>query len=408
MKITQHRCPRRPCQSPVAEKNELPCRKALLIGITGKEKKLRTPHRDVLNMKDLLIKDYGYDNANITTLLDDGESTEGQPTRSNIIREIKALVLDAKPGDRFFFQYSGHAGQVENKNNSEEDGMDECLIPCDHNDGHGSRMIMDNELRLHLVDPLPMGSSLVAVFDSCHSASLLDLDHFRCNRVFVPWISKGRRRSDSIWNRNVRRQAMLLSRSVYQTKRVSRTVVKSKKTSIERIADSNMDVHIKATRCLSIKSNCEKDVRWLDDTDSSPIPRCDSPIAMWPCDGFCKPSDVEFPHVISLGSCKDDQLSWEDNEGASMTQALIDILKKDPHPSLKDLMTNVSHEVHKASLNLHSIVKTFKKDLKKWNRDRGPEAAVSVPDDVVLEMDNFQDPQLSSHKPLDMNAPWAL
>ncbi|KAK0433728.1 caspase domain-containing protein [Armillaria borealis] len=422
MKIIKHRGPRRPYQSPIAEKNELPCKKALLIGInykTGKDSgneqyELHTPHRDVHDMKDLLINHYGYDNADITTLLDDGKSSERQPTQSNIIREIKKLVQDAKPGDRFFFQYSGHVGQVENKNNSEEDGMDECLIPCDHTDEHDSRKIMDNELRRHLVDALPIGSSLVAVFDSCHSASLLDLDHFRCNRVYVPWISKGRRRSDSIWNRNVRRQAMTLSsltrssRSVYQTKRVSRKVVKSKKTSIGRIADSNVDVHIKATRRLSIKSTFEKDDRWLDDTELSPIPRCDSPIAVWPCEGFCQPSDVELPHVISLGACKDDQVSWEDSEGASMTRALIEILKKDPHPSLKDLMTNVSHEVHKAALNLHRDVKTYKKNMKKWRRAVGPKAAVSVSDDVVLEMDNFQDPQLSSHKPLDMNARLSL
>ncbi|KAK0200469.1 caspase domain-containing protein [Desarmillaria ectypa] len=418
MKIIKHRGPRRPYQSPIAEKGEPPCRKALLIGInykTGKDSgneqyELHTPHRDVHDMKDLLIKHYGYDDANITMLLDDGKSAERQPTQSNIIREIKKLVQDAKSGDRFFFQYSGHVGQVENKNNSEEDGMDECLIPCDHNDEHDSRKIMDNELRRHLVDALPIGSSLVAVFDSCHSASLLDLDHFRCNRVYVPWISKGRRRSDSMWNRNVRRQAMALSRSVYQTKRVSRKVVKSKKTSIGRIADSNVDVHIKATRRLSIKSTFEKYDRWLDDTELSPIPRCDSPIALWPCEGFCQPSDAELPYVISLGACKDDQVSWEDSKGASMTRALIEILKKDPHPSLKDLMTNVSHEVHKAALNLHKDVKTYKKRVKEWRRakERLGQKVVSMSDDLVLEMDNFQDPQLSSHRPLDMNAPWVL
>ncbi|PBK83358.1 hypothetical protein ARMGADRAFT_675631 [Armillaria gallica] len=248
-------------------------------------------------MKDLLINYYGYDNANITTLLDVGESAERQPPRSNIIREIKKLVQDTKPGDCLFFQYSGHVGQVKNKNNSEEDGMDEYLIPCEsHNDEHDSRMILDNvrrstaqlsrrfhrvnghqELRRHLVDPLPIGSSLVAVFDSCHSASLLDLDHFRCNRVYVPWISKGRHKSDSIWNRNVRRQAMAPSsgvRSVYQMKCVSKKVVKSKKTSIERIADSNVDVNMKGDR-------------WLpDDTELSPIPGVILPFQYGPAMAF--------------------------------------------------------------------------------------------------------------------------
>ncbi|PBK79241.1 hypothetical protein ARMGADRAFT_1021622, partial [Armillaria gallica] len=89
-------------------------------------------------------------------------------------------------------------------------------------------------------------------------------------------------------------------------------------------------------------------------------------------------------------------------------QALIEILKNDPHPSLKDLMTNVSHEVHKASLNMHSRIKTYKKDLKEWHRRSCTEAAVSVSDTVALEMTNFQDPQLSSHKPLNMNGRFSL
>ena len=29
---------------------------------------------------------------------------------------------------------------------------------------------------------------------------LADLEHFRCNRVYVPWMNKGRRRSNSRWN----------------------------------------------------------------------------------------------------------------------------------------------------------------------------------------------------------------
>ncbi len=55
--------PRRTYQSPITEKNELPRKKALLIGInykTGKgsgnkQRELHTPHRDVHDMKDLLI-----------------------------------------------------------------------------------------------------------------------------------------------------------------------------------------------------------------------------------------------------------------------------------------------------------------------------------------------------------------
>ncbi|KAJ7136906.1 caspase domain-containing protein [Mycena epipterygia] len=176
-----------------------PKKKALLIGISTAVgyAQLKGPHGDVALMRGLLVEKYGYAEGDIVTLLDGEEDGIGdvkgiQPTRVNILRAIGDLVRGARRGDRFFFHYCGHTTQVENRSNSEEDGMDECLVPLDGEAG----MIMDNELRRHLIDPLPVGSTLVAVFDSCHSASLLDLAHFRCNRVYVPWLSKHRRKSD--------------------------------------------------------------------------------------------------------------------------------------------------------------------------------------------------------------------
>ncbi|KAJ6607838.1 hypothetical protein B0H10DRAFT_2069980 [Mycena sp. CBHHK59/15] len=63
----------------------------------------------------------------------------------------------------------------------------------------GWRSHVDNELHAVLVAPLPVGSHLVAVIDACHSGSLLDLQHYRCNRVFVPWRKwRGRRHSDDV------------------------------------------------------------------------------------------------------------------------------------------------------------------------------------------------------------------
>ncbi|KAJ6559881.1 caspase domain-containing protein [Mycena capillaripes] len=182
-----------------------PKRRALLIGISysGADPRmkedgygeLRGSHADVAAMRRLLVGRYGYREGDVVVLFD-GEEGTIQPTRVNILRAIDDLVRGARKGDRFFFHYCGHTTQIENHSNSEENGMDECLVPIDGE----PQKIMDNELRLHLVSALPVGSSLVAVFDSCHSASLLDLAHFRCNRVYVPWLSKGRRRSDERWN----------------------------------------------------------------------------------------------------------------------------------------------------------------------------------------------------------------
>lgn len=47
---------------------------------------------------------------------------------------------------------------------------------------------MDHELRAHLVDILPSGVSLTAIFDSSNvlDLDLLDLDHYLCNNVYIP------------------------------------------------------------------------------------------------------------------------------------------------------------------------------------------------------------------------------
>ena len=55
------------------------------------------------------------------------------------------------------------------------------------------------ELRRILVDPLPVESSLTAIFDSCHSGTLLDLDHYLCNNVWFPFMSRGERQPRTLW-----------------------------------------------------------------------------------------------------------------------------------------------------------------------------------------------------------------
>ncbi|GLB42506.1 putative to MEROPS cysteine peptidase family C14 [Lyophyllum shimeji] len=410
MKIIRHRLGRRP--EYWAERVERkPRKKALLVGIQYERDEeeagetanaLRGPHKDVAAMRELLIDSYSYSPDDIVVLIDTNEPGQTQPTRDNMIRAIKDLVEDPQPGDRFFFHYAGHTVQVPNTNFSEEDGMDECIIPSDGE----ARMIKDNELRRHLVDSLPIGSNLVAIFDSCHSASLLDLEHFRCNRPYVPWISKGRRKSDSQWNANMRRHALVVSRHVYQSKRVSSSSVRSRRTSIDQILLSSPDYRKLTirTQSLSIKSDFEK---WYD-TPSSPIQRTSSPDSMWPCTGYCPPESPKEANVIAVSACKDDQLSWEDSDGASMTQALIDILKSDPHPKLISLMANISHQLHGFYLKLHSHARNHRKQIREINKRRVAKGRppLRVPTDSLPEMNNFQDPQMSSHRPVPRDAIW--
>jgi metacaspase-1 len=77
------------------------------------------------------------------------------------------------------------------------------------------------ELKRILVDPLPVGCTLLvgnflfrvcfriltccvlqAIIDTCHSGTMLDLPHYYCNDVYVPWQSKGERRTMTMQNIN--------------------------------------------------------------------------------------------------------------------------------------------------------------------------------------------------------------
>lgn len=97
-----------------------------------------------------------------------------QPTRQNMIRWLKWLVQGAMPGDSLFLHFSGHGGQEEDLSGDEEDGFDETICPSDYAKNGD---IKDDELFELLVRPLPVGARLTAIFDCCHSGSVLDLAH---------------------------------------------------------------------------------------------------------------------------------------------------------------------------------------------------------------------------------------
>ncbi|KAG8691264.1 cytochrome c oxidase subunit 1 [Ceratobasidium sp. 394] len=66
--------------------------------------------------------------------------------------------------------------QVKDKNGDEKDGYDEGIIPCDWSTQCNVDIIIDDDLRKFLVEPLPKGANLTALFDCCHSGTILDMD----------------------------------------------------------------------------------------------------------------------------------------------------------------------------------------------------------------------------------------
>ncbi|KAJ3501855.1 hypothetical protein NM208_g16850 [Fusarium decemcellulare] len=175
-------------QRPSSSATELP--KAILSSIPT-DGELRGCINDVHNVSAFLVERYGYKREDMVILTDDQSNPVMQPTRSNIIRAMGWLVGGAQPNDALFLHYSGefvhycdkslsdrfldsHGGQVEDQDGDEDDGYDECIYPVDHQD---AGPIVDDEIHFHVVKPLGQGVRLTAIFDSCHSATVMDLPY---------------------------------------------------------------------------------------------------------------------------------------------------------------------------------------------------------------------------------------
>ncbi|KAK0495579.1 peptidase C14, caspase domain-containing protein [Armillaria luteobubalina] len=115
----------------------------------------------------LLLLEHGYQAQDITMLTDE---TDNKPTKDNILNALSSLVKGAQTNDLFFLHYSGHGGQVFDKNGDEDDGADEVIECVD------SSVITDDDIHT-ILQSLPPGCRLTALFDSCHSGTVLDLPY---------------------------------------------------------------------------------------------------------------------------------------------------------------------------------------------------------------------------------------
>lgn len=167
-------------------------KRALLIGInyTGQRYELRGCNNDIRNILPCLINRWGYDFTDIVQLIDDGCGPP--PTKDNILLEMRRLAFYARAGDSMFFYFSGHGGQIRDLDGDEVDGYDEFICPVDYQQ---SGVINDDEIHEIMVKPLAAGSRLTALFDSCHSGTVLDLpylyDSGQCE--FVDGVTPGAR-----------------------------------------------------------------------------------------------------------------------------------------------------------------------------------------------------------------------
>lgn len=150
-------------------------KRAVLIGLNypGTAASLRGCINDVKNVKDLLILK-GF--SDIRVLTDNlNPMNPYYPTKTNIIREIKRLVAETKPGDFSVLSYSGHGTTKVCTEGEEPSGRDQVLVPIDAVN-NPANFIVDDEL-YDIVSKLAKGANLFILCDSCFSGTNFDLPY---------------------------------------------------------------------------------------------------------------------------------------------------------------------------------------------------------------------------------------
>jgi hypothetical protein len=139
-------------------------RRAVLIGINryripGAD--LRGCVNDVRNLREVLIKYFGFKAANVRVL------TDFKATKKAMQQAIAALISKGRKGDVLFLHYSGHGSNVPDRDGDEADRRDEILCPTDLD---WKDPLTDDWLR-RTFNKLRSGVRLTVVMDCCHSGT---------------------------------------------------------------------------------------------------------------------------------------------------------------------------------------------------------------------------------------------
>jgi hypothetical protein len=166
IKIKQNKITVKPAVKPSVVKTSI--KSAFLVGCNY----IKSPYQlygcinDVNNLNSILTSRYKF---NKTIILTDNTTTK--PTKTNILNNFKNLLINSQVGDTLFFCFSGHGSQTYDFSGDEKDGLDELIVSVDLN------YIIDDEFNSLLVTYMKDNVKLFLLFDSCHSASMLDLKY---------------------------------------------------------------------------------------------------------------------------------------------------------------------------------------------------------------------------------------
>jgi len=319
-------------------------------------------HDDAEDIKKLLIDTYGYKDNDIIMMMDkEGIKVTDKlyPTRNNILQAMENLVSDSEAGDFFVMYYAGHSGQIKAVNdNRETDGMDEYMVSAD------CQTIIDDVIREKLVKPLSAQTRLTAIFDACHSGTLLDLYNYpnpvNINHSYPGDKDKSALRRSSLpddWKLHIhlnmwRFVVSFLRAYVWVRIRRWRAQRDTRQNDSSELAEAprmpqetgeGMSVDGHASGAANV------DDATLANVPVPPVIRCKA------CSHV-----ANHPLVFSLSSCLDRQEALEDNRvgRALMTPELCKLLEKNPGMPVEDIRRNLQEMVFETTFR--SIVKTNK------------------------------------------------
>jgi metacaspase-1 len=149
---------------------------ALLIGINyimDSQNRLNGCCNDVVNMANMLIGKFGFLKEKVSVYADTSIKYVPSTTREAILIKLYEFALRSWQEDltTAYFHFSGHGTQVPDLNNDEADGLDEGICPSDF----GANGIITDDLLYKVFASFNPKTTIIAVFDCCHSGSILDL-----------------------------------------------------------------------------------------------------------------------------------------------------------------------------------------------------------------------------------------
>ncbi|KIK58316.1 hypothetical protein GYMLUDRAFT_702773 [Collybiopsis luxurians FD-317 M1] len=325
-------------------------KKALIIGINylGTGSSLDGCHSDASRMYQFISKTYGFTDENIIVLKDDKKlKPEYQPTKANILYWMQWLVQDAQPHDSLFFHYSGHGGQRADRSGDEMDYYDECIYPVDSIPVTGAsaeqiaatrgKVIIDDELHFRLVNSLPTGARLTAIFDSCHSGSVLDLP-------FMYAAASGKlKEGQFLAEQDAEKAEETKGRGALAVEKTETWKIKEKIFEVKDILEATKDILHETGERLFVQKDGKG--AWKD------LERLDGVKAHVKNVETLEKQNESLADVVLISGCKDTQTSADANEDGvptgALSWALISTLKENPEPTYLQLLDGIRHKLKK-------------------------------------------------------------